>query len=168
MTKTIKNSSLPWFIVLIVSLPALWFAYDSGEIFLNSTSHEARIVSCDLSWSTYSPRPGGSGSSRSTTGYAPIAEYGDQEYLVGTFSMSSRKWCRKRIGDTVTVLIHNDTPDKNRINSFFQLWFFPTIAIGIFLMFLCAGRFRNPRITPTITTLWVGIFVFEFINNFYL
>ena len=165
MTKTNKNSSLPWFIVLIVSLPALWFVYDRGELILNSTSHEARIVACDKSWFLSRNR---TGSHKSSTGYAPIAEYGEQEYLVGDFSMSSRKWCRKRIGDTVTVLIHNDSPDKNRVNSFFQLWFFPTIAIGIFLIFLCVGRFRNPRITPTITTLWVGIFILEFINNFYL
>ena len=165
-----KNPPFPWFVILIPLLPFLWFSYDRISLILNSDLQIAEIISCGQSWG-YS---GGSGRSpmRGQGGYgtyhAPIALTKQGKEVKATRKFASRTWCEKRIGSEVTVFIHNETHSKSRINSFFQLWLLPTFVLGTLVLMLCVGRFDNPRITPLFTVIWIGIFIYQFMVNFFV
>ena len=170
MTNKRKYPPLPWFALLIAIIPAIWFSYDRISLILNSDLQTAEIISCGQSWG-YSDGSGRSpmgGQGGYGTYYAPIALTKQGKEVKATRKWASRKWCEKRIGSEVTVLIHNETHSKSRINSFFQLWLLPTFVLGTLVLMLCVGRFDSRRITPSLTVIWIGIFIYQFIVNFFV
>ena len=109
-----------------------WLAYDRLEVLNSGSVQEAVIERC------YSKRRSGSGSS---TTFGPVAVTKNGLPVKGDFRWARRSWCESDIGDTVSVLVHQQNRDRSKIYSFTQFWLLPlflglVVFVGYPLLYL--------------------------------
>lgn len=139
--------------VLVCAAPAAWFIYDRAMTIVNSELEGATIVNCDYKKSGRITSRG----RKATTSYTPIAVSEEGHRVKGTFWWSSRKMCEKTLNTNVSVFIHNLNPEKNRINTFFQLWFFPAISVYFAMLVAILVLFHVPWAGTSLTAIFVAM-----------
>lgn len=143
-----KKSILLLIVAFLAALPATYVAKDRIEVLTQSESHSAVILSCK---SKASKRKKGR---RRSWSYAPVAVTTSGHQAVGTKYLSDADWCRSQIGRKTTILVNPSDPKKNRINSFFQFWLFPS-CILLFLTAVLLGRHYKVS-TVLVLSFFVG------------
>ncbi|MAH05188.1 MAG: hypothetical protein CL561_06500 [Alphaproteobacteria bacterium] len=138
-TKQVSDRTRNIFI-LIFAVILCWFMYDRLSVISNSTVQNATILDCENSWTTQRTGSSMSSPTRDVVVSAPVAMTDDGQKAVGTVKVPEKR-CDAMIGNAVKVYIHNTDPTKNRINSFLQFWFFPSIfAFLAFAVFFNSQR----------------------------
>ena len=121
------------FVCLVMSpiFIGIWLAYDRIELLANSKKTQAVITSCYHRSQT--------GSSKTKYSWVPVATTREAITIRGDFGWKKKSWCESDIGDNVTVYVYSNESDKNRINTFFQLWFYPCLAWLVSVLMIYAG-----------------------------
>lgn len=129
LAKIIGYSIGAAFVALILApIPiAVWLVYDRITVLTSTTSHQAVIEECYHEYRTTGTTSRGS--------WGPVAVTGEGVRVKGEFRWRDKDWCLSDIGDEVTVLLHPSDSGKNRINSFFQFWFYPLLMTTVCLIF---------------------------------
>ncbi len=117
------------FIVLLLSPIGVscWLVYDRATVLLTTSTEQAVIQECH-----YKRRKTGSGYSGS---WGPVAVTSDGIRIKGSFTWKRKGWCESGIGKEVPVFLHDTDTSKNRINTFFQFWFYPLFFTTVCLIF---------------------------------
>ena len=103
---------------------AVWLTYDRVNILTSTTLHKATIDHCHYRQVKKK--------NRRKSSWAPVAVTVTGVSVKGHFYWSQKHWCQSSVGKQVSVFIHSHDASKNRINTFFQLWFLPVV-----LLFFC-------------------------------
>ncbi len=129
-----------------------WFMYERLNVITNSTQQSATILNCENSW--IKQRTGSSSSSyRDVVVSAPVAMTDDGQKAIGTVKVPEKR-CDEMVGTAVQVYIHKSDPKLNRINSFLQFWFFPSIFA--FLAFAVLFNSKRPALGFLTTLSFLG------------
>ncbi|MEC7577458.1 MAG: hypothetical protein VX468_09000, partial [Pseudomonadota bacterium] len=127
-------------IILTFAVILCWFMYERLTVISNSSVQNATVLNCENSWIKQRTGSSMSSTTRDVVVSAPVAMTDDGQKAVGTVKVPEKR-CDTMIGNAVKVYIHNTDPAKNRINSFLQFWFFPSIfAFLAFAVFLNSQR----------------------------
>ena len=139
--------------VISFALILCWFMYDRLNVITNSTQQSATILNCENSW--IKQRTGSSTSStyRDVVVSAPVAMTDDGQKAIGTVKAPEKR-CDEMVGTAVQVYIHKSDPKLNRINSFLQFWFFPSIFA--FLAFAVLFNSKRPALGFLTTLGFLG------------
>lgn len=114
--------------VLILAVITGWLINDRLRLIQVAEVQHATIVHCD-----YQVTRGKRGRN---TSYTPVALSDQGIQVTGSLWWDTRTFCERRLNKPVEVLIHPTNPNKNRINSFFQFWLFPVLALGGLALFV--------------------------------
>lgn len=125
---------------------AAWFAYDRITLFAQSESRPGVIVSCKSK--TVVRKVRNRAGQRRRWSYAPFAVSETGDNVIGSVFLSERAWCERQIGRKTTILVNVQDPADSRINSFVQLWLFPTV-LGFVFVFIALAR--RPKAAATAT-----------------
>lgn len=120
----------------------LFTANDRLGYVFNSEMKTGQVVKCGSEWVKVSV---GEGRYRDQVQYMPVVVTEDGDKVVGSISVVSRSLCQQMLGKYMTVLIHPTDADENRIYSFVQFWFLPSLLFALGGGFLLA--FRSPKLS---------------------
>ena len=123
--------------LLFPILASVYFAYDRGEILLNSNWETGVVIACTPERAS-SRSKGTVRSKRSSTVYRANVQSESNVIVKASLAPAKSKQCKKNIGKTVRVLIHHTRPERSRINTFFQFWMIPCIFWFVSAAFLTA------------------------------
>ena len=151
MTRAIQNS--PTFIVTAILLlgfliVAAIMGHSRYMTISQSVLKEATIVDCGYVNHKRARNRGGGYSSN----YYPIAISDDGDRARGTMLLATRSMCERLVGSLVSVYVHNSDSKNNRINSFYQMWLLPLIAL-VYLVAIIGPKKRGYR--PMICVLLI-------------
>ncbi len=127
-----KNAASPKgaFILMILIFAASSYLFkDHYGLVMNGELKNATVVGCDSKYFTRTSG-GNSMNRRKVMSYTPIAVSESEEKAVGTL-WYKKDWCEKFVGRSVQIYVHPEEFSKNRIASFFQFWFLPSVAVAI-------------------------------------
>ena len=113
---------------LLAPIPiSIWLIWDRIDVLTSTTKVGATIESCHQRYK--------SSGNRTKSSWGPVAVTESGLKIKGDFTWSKKSWCESGIGERVSVFVHPWDEDKNRINTFFQFWFFPVLMMSICLIF---------------------------------
>lgn len=104
-------------------LGSVYFVYDRVSILTVGEFNPAQISECYHQYTS-------SGSS-SRGSWGPVAKTKDNITIKGGFRWSTKSWCTSDIDKSVSVILHPTNPEKHRIHTFFQFYFYPLICIAL-------------------------------------
>ena len=114
--------------LLLAPIPiTVWLIYDRVTVLTSTSLQPAVIEECYHEYRTTGNTSRGS--------WGPLAVTNDGIRVKGDFRWRKKDWCLSSIGDEVNVFVHPQDPGKNRINTFMQFWFYPTMMTVICLVF---------------------------------
>lgn len=120
-----KGIGLPSVVFFLLTVAAVvvsvWLIHERVTLIQAAEVQDARIVACDYK----------TGVRRTQTTYrwAPVAISEQGVRVQGSLWWDERDFCERRLNKPVTVYVHPTNPRENRINSFFQLWLYPVLAV---------------------------------------
>ncbi len=158
-----KRPLLSFILLLFFLAPALWFTHDRVNLLEDAELQQATIIKCDYKYFSSSASTTRTGIRR--TSYTPIAITEQGEKVLGTLWWSSRNFCERRLNKQVSVFIHPTNPEKNRINSFFQLWLYPSLAI-YFGFVILSFYFGRQKISTILTLLLFALLAINYYREF--
>ena len=106
---------------------AVWFVYDRADVLLTTTTETATIERCHVIRTK-------KGTNYSSS-WAPVAVTADGTKIKGSFGWKNKETCTSDIGETTSVFVHASDKDNNRINRFFQFWFYPLMYTTVSTVF---------------------------------
>lgn len=108
-------------LLLLIGFTA-WHVYDVVSVLASTKTEKAQIEGCHYKIIKKS-------SSSYSVSWGPVAITKSGVRIKGDFTWKNKSWCESGIGESVTVFINENDASKNRINTFFQFWFTPTIFL---------------------------------------
>lgn len=133
----IKKPEGKGFVARALSVIALavciFVVFDRATVVANAQLVPATIMDCDSKWVKVSDTR--SNTSRPTryreqVQYYPKAVSASGDEAHGWLMMPTRALCAQMVGKEVSIFVHHQNPDENRIHSFLQFWAIPLLIFS--------------------------------------
>jgi hypothetical protein len=122
-------------LLLITLVSAFYVFYDRVSIMQQSQWESATITSCEGKWVKVETSTN-STQYRDQLQFLPKATSDSGAVALGSIMLPSRSVCNLSVGSEVSILVHPNNADENRIYSFIQFWALPILFLSFPLLFL--------------------------------
>ena len=137
-------------LILAFLLPTLWFLHDRITLIQQGEQQKATIIKCEAERKK-TMRTGGR--PRMITTYHPVAISEKGSRVEGSLGWAGRGFCEKSLNGQVTVFVHPTDSSSSMINTFFQMWFLPTLFGYITTLILILLFFPGRNLSGVVTIL---------------